>query len=145
MPASLNEIATAPRVLVAAEGISVKQSVSLFRIPRASVTTGTKLLVGAVVLCPDRVLASVGRDPILDTDFGDTARDAPMLTLAEDGIRITFNVAQMLDGGSGSIEVHYRLALDSAALAQLPSRSCPVTLTNVANALLNGWKGQKAR
>jgi hypothetical protein len=43
--------------------------------------------------------------------------------------------------GSGSVEVHYRLPLDSSVLSQLPAANGPVTLSHAAEALLSPGTG----
>jgi hypothetical protein len=143
-PPALKDAAAGSGVPVAVEGVSVRESVRSLRMARASVAQGTKLLVGSVVVRHDRLLASVSAYPIVDTDFGQPNRADSTLSLAEDGVRVTFEVASVLASGSGSVEVHYRLPLDATVLAQLPSISCPVSLSNAVPALLKGWRGSWA-
>jgi hypothetical protein len=145
MPAGLADAAAGSEVLFSAEGISVKQTVTGLKMARASVPSGTKLLIGALVVAPERLLASLGSHPIVDTFLRETDTGDATLTLAQDGVRITLNVADVLDGASGTVEIHYRVALDPPTLAGLPSHPCPVSLTNAAPALLNGWKGVHSR
>jgi hypothetical protein len=145
MPPALREASEDPGVLLVAEGVSIKQSVRSLRMPRASVNRGVKLLVGSVVFLPGRLLASVARHVILDTEFAPDAEGDQQITVAEDGIRIAFDVATVIDGGSGSVDVHFRIPLTSSVTAQLPSTPCAVSLSNALPALLNGWKGSWSR
>ncbi len=141
MPATLQEAATGQEVLLAAEGISVKETVRQLRMPRARLSQGTRTMVGSVVLRPGQLLASLGDKVILDTDFSPPDRQDGALAIADDGLRITFDVARVLAGGSGSVELHYRLRLDAATIAQLPRASCPVALSEVQAAALRPWQG----
>jgi hypothetical protein len=56
-------------------------------------------------------------------------------------VRVRFDVASVLERGTGSVEVHNRLPLDSSVLSQLPAANGPVTLSHAAEALLNPWLG----
>jgi hypothetical protein len=144
MPPELKAAAARPDVLLAAEGISIKQTVDRLKIPRASVRHGTRLEVGAAVLLPDRLLLSVRSRVILDTGFnGGSGGQA--LTLSADGPQISFDVASVVDGGSGSVTVQYRVELSERVLAQLPAGTCNVSLTDANAALLKGWKGSWAK
>lgn len=145
MPIVLTQAARSPGTLVAAEGISVKETVRALRTPRASVSQGTKLLIGSLVLHPDRLLAAVSDRVIVDTDFRDADGHTGQLVLATDGIRVHFDVGDVLDEGSGSVEVHYRLPVDPASLAVLHSTDCSIALLNADRALLKGWRGTHAR
>jgi hypothetical protein len=77
----------------------------------------------------------------MDTDFGPPQRRDGELAIAGDGVRIRFEVASVLDGGSGSVELHYRLPLEAAILGRLPAAGCPVTLSQAFPALLRSWQG----
>jgi hypothetical protein len=145
MPPALAQAAADSRVLLAVEGVSVKQSVSSLRMRRASVSQGSKLLVGSLVLLSDRVLASVGDDQIVDAELRGEAKGGSTLTLAHDGVRMSIDVASLVDGASGSMELHYRLDLDATVLEALAARAASVELAEAAPALLRGWAGTWAR
>lgn len=144
MPPALRE-ASGGGVLVGAEGISVKETVTALRMPRASVAHGAKLLVGSVVVRPDRVLTAIGDRVVVDSALHDADRPTARLSLAEDGVRIGFDVADVLEGGAGTVEVHYRVGISAASLAGLPALACAVELLEAVPALLQGWKGTHAR
>ena len=59
-------------------------------------------------------------------------------------MRIKFDIASVLPGGSGSVEVHYKLPLDDSVLSQLIAVNGPVALSHVVEALLNPWRGSYA-
>jgi hypothetical protein len=145
MPPPLREAAAENEALLAAEGISLKQTVDGLKIPRASVRHGVKLLVGSVVILPNRLMLGVGKHVIVDAAIDPTTQAPATLTLAEDGIRISFDVANVINGGSGAMEVQYRLRLSSAVLGQLRTMSLCATISNPGPGLLNGWKGTWAR
>jgi hypothetical protein len=145
MPPALREAAAHPGVLIAAEGVPIREMVDRLKMPRASVRHGVRLLVGALVLAPDRLLLSVGKFPIVNTDLREPARGGAALTLGEDGLRIDLDVARVMEGASGSVAVHYRVALVPAILAQLPASGVRVSIANAGPSLLNGWKRRWAR
>ncbi len=140
MPNALRAVAGGAGVLVAAEGLPVHNRVLSLRMPGARVSGGVRTASGSVVILPGRLLASIGTHVILDTEFP-SGGGRQELALAEDGLRISFDVATVLTEGSGSVEVRYKLPLDQAVLGQLPARGCQVTLVHAAEALLNPWRG----
>ena len=142
MPAALSAAARGPGVLLASEGLPVRNRVRSLQMPGAR-TSGVRTASGAIVIAPGRLLASVGRYVIADADFG-ASGGRQQLALSGDGVRITFDVATVLPGGSGTVQVHYRLALDASLLSQLPALAFPVSLTHAAEALLNPWLGSYA-
>lgn len=145
MPPELKAAAARPGVLLAAEGVSIKQTVEQLKIPRASVARGTRLEVGAIVLLPDRLLLSVRSRVILDADLRHGGSGEHSLTLTPNGPRVSFDVASVVAGGSGSVTVHYRVKLTDQALARLPDGTVDVSLMSVEQALLKGWKGTWAK
>ena len=145
MPPELKAASARPDVLLAAEGVSIRQTVDRLKIPRASVNHGMRLEVGAAVLLPDRLLLSVRSRVILDTDFRDGGSGGQSLTLSADGPQISFDVASVVDGGSGSVVAQYRFELAEQILTQLPATTCNVSLKNADQALLKGWKGSWAK
>ncbi len=142
MPAELRQ-ATAGSTVLSAEGISVKESVRGLRLPGTRVGTGSSLRVGSLVVAPGVLLAAIGSRKVLDT--GDQATSGPRATLecAADGLRLKLDIADIVDGGVGALEVHYRVALDAAALAALPATGTGVALTD-AEALLTPWHRSRA-
>jgi hypothetical protein len=145
MPPELKAAAARPDVLLAAEGVSIKQTVDRLKIPRASVRHGTRLEVGAAVIVPDRLMLSIRSRVILDTDLRHAGSGAQKLTLSAEGAQIMFDVASVVDGGSGSVTVQYRVVLSERVLAQLPAGTCNVSLSDANAALLKGWKGSWAK
>jgi hypothetical protein len=141
-PQDLAAAAAGPDVLVACEGLPVRNRVRSLRIPGARISAGVRTASGAIVILPDRLLASIGRWVILDCDLG--GRDGQQqLELSADGMRISFDVASVA-GGSGTVEVQYRVALDASVLSALPATSFPVTLSHAVEALINPWRGSYA-
>jgi len=118
----------------------VRSHVSGFEIPGAKVGTDVRSASGSVVILPGRLLASIGTHVIVDTDFRPDG-GGQKLELAEDGVRIRFDVASVLARGAGSVEVHYRLPLDATVLSRVPAASGQVVLSNAVVALLNPWLG----
>ena len=140
MPDALKAAAAGADVVLASEGLPVRNRVTSLRVPYARVAGAVRTASGSVVILPGRLLASIGNHVIVDTDFRpDGGRQE--LELAEDGIRIRLDVASVLDRGSGSVEVHYRLPLDASVLSQLPVTKCRVALSNAVVALINPWLG----
>jgi hypothetical protein len=140
MPEKLKDAAAGQDVVLAAEGLPVWNRVQSLRIPGATVGTGARSAAGSIVILPGRLLASVGTHVILDTVLPpDSGKQE--LAISGDGVRITFDVASVLRGGTGSVEVHYKLALDETVLSQLATASGPVSLAGAVPALLNPWLG----
>lgn len=143
MPEALATAAASADVLLADEGIPARNRVSSLRVPGARVSGGFRTASGVIVILPRRLLASIGRYVIVDSDFGGQNGQAD-LDLTVDGVRISFDVASVVTGGSGTVEVRYRLALDPALLAQLPQTRFPVHVRHAAEALINPWQGSYA-
>ena len=141
MPQLLRDVAASGSPLVAEEGISVKESARDLRLPRRRIGVGSRLLVGSLVILPGRLLAAIGDRTFLDTDLRPTDNANATVALAADGVRISFDVADIEDRGSGSVEVHFRLAIEPTTLASLPTATCPVGLTDAYAALLASWGG----
>jgi hypothetical protein len=134
MPETLKEAAGQPGVLHADEGISIKESVRNLRVPGRRVNRGTRLMVGSVVIFPDRVLAAVGAYPVLNGGFDGPGEMNATLTFGPDGVHAAFEVAEVVPGGAGSVKVHFRTELTAAAIASLPS--APVRVRWLSSARL---------
>ena len=141
MPQPLRNEAASASALVAEEGISVKESARGLRLPRRRIGVGSRLLVGSLVILPGRLLAAIGERPFLDTDLRAAENANASLALAADGVRISFDVADIEARASGSVEVHFKLAIEPTTLASLPGAACPVALTDAYAALLASWGG----
>ena len=141
MAPELREVASGPGVLVSAEGVSVRQTVDQLKIPRASVNHGTKLVVGAIVLLEARLMLSVGKRVWLDTALHTAGDEGSALTFRTDGIMIALEVARLVKGGSGRVNMRYRHALSDDVLAMLPGTSCDLPPAALSPRLLDGWKG----
>ncbi len=141
MPQLLHDAAASGSPLVAEEGISVKESAKNLRLPKRRIGVGSRLLVGSLVILPGRLLAAIGDRTFLDTDLRPADNANATLAIAADGVRISFDVADVESRASGSVEVHFRQDIDAASLASLPSAACPVALTDGYAALLASWGG----
>ena len=141
MPQLLRDVAASACALVAEEGISVKESAKGLRLPRRRIGVGSRLLVGSLVILPGRLLAAIGERPFLDTDLRAAENANASLALAADGVRISFDVADIEARASGSVELHFKLAIEPTTLASLPAAACPVALTDAYAALLASWGG----
>jgi len=139
MPDAMKAAAGSSEMLLADEGLPVHNHVSSLQMPGAKVSGGVRTASGALVILPGRLLASIGNYVIVDTRLDGGGMQE--LALAEDGVRIRFDVATVLSGGSGSVEVRYKLPIDASVLAALPTLTCPVALSHAAEALLNPWRG----
>lgn len=148
MPPELRALSSDPAVLIAAEGLPVTQTVDALKLERASVAHGVKRLVGAVVLLPDRLLLSTGPSVIVDAQLPAPAQPPTAATATAEfsraGIHLSADVASLVERGSGTIELRYRLELNPSLLAQLPQAPVNGSLQDPA-ALLSGWKGQWSR
>jgi len=122
------------------KGLPVRNHVTSLRIPGAKVGTGERTAAGSVVIPPGRLLASIGKYAILDTGLR-PGSGGQELAVSGDDVRIRFDVASVLERGTGSVEIHYRLPLESSVLSQLTAANGPVTLSHAAEALLNPWLG----
>jgi len=142
MPDALTTAAASGDVLVASEGLPVHNHVRDLKIQGARVSNGVRTASGAIVIRPGRLLASIGRYVIVDSDFSPHGRQR--LAIDGDGLRVTFDVATVISGGSGSVEVRYKLPLDTAVLGQLPATEFAVALSHASAALLNPWLGSYA-
>ena len=67
MPQLLRDAVASGAPLLAEEGISVKESAKGLRLPRARIGVGSRLLVGSLVVLPERLLAAIGDSAFLDT------------------------------------------------------------------------------
>ena len=143
MPESLAAVASGADVLVASEGLPVHNRVTSLRMAGARISRGVRTASGAIVILPGRLLASIGRYQIADTQPGSDAGQQT-LELASDGVWIRFDVASVRPDGTGTVEVHYKLALDALLLSQFPATSVPVTLSHAYEALLYPWHGSYA-
>jgi hypothetical protein len=141
MPQLLRDAAASGAPLVAEEGVPVKESARGLRLPRVRIGVGSRLLVGSLVILPGRLLAAIGDRAFLDTNLRPAENANASLTLATDGVRISFEVADIEARASGFIELHYKLAIEPTTLASLPAAACPVGLTDAYAALLASWGG----
>jgi hypothetical protein len=143
MPEALAAAAASSDVILACEGLPVWNRVWSLRIPGAKVGGGSRSASGAIVILPSRLLASVGKYPIVDSAFG-AEGGSQELTLSSDGVRIKFEVATVLPGGTGTMQLYFRVPLDESLLGQLPTMAFSVTLSHAAEALLYPWHGSYA-
>ena len=141
MPQPLRDAAASASPLVAEEGISVKESARSLHLPRVRIGVGSRLFVGSLVILPGRLLAAIGDRTFLDTDLRPADNANASLALAADGVRISFEVPDIEPRASGSVELHFKLAIEPTTLASLPAAACRVALTDAYAALLASWGG----
>ncbi len=141
MPPLLRDEASSGSPLVAEEGISVKESARDLRLPRRRIGVGSRLLVGSLVILPGRLLAAIGERVFLDSDLRPAGDANATLGVAADGVRVSFDVPSIEPRAGGSVEVHFRLDIEPATLAALPTAPLPVVLTEAYAALLASWGG----
>jgi hypothetical protein len=139
MPAALKSAAEDPAALLSAEGVSVKASGRSVALPGVRAGRSVRLLAGAVVLLPGRLLASVGAWPVLDAPLTGDASGAHQLTLAGDGVHLHIDVPSLYDSGRGTIDVHFRTELEPSVLAQVPTTAIPVALPDGLAAIVRTW------
>lgn len=139
MPEQMKAVVSSAGVIVADEGLPIRNQVRSLRIPGAKVGGAVRSSSGALVILPDRLLASVLNYVIVDTAFDADGKQE--LELGSDGVHLRFDVATVFERGSGSVEIHYRLPLDDSVLSRLPVRSCHVGVTHAFDALLRPWTG----
>ncbi len=141
MPQLLSDAAASTSALVVEEGISVKESARGLRLPRRRIGVGSRLLVGSLVILPGRLLAAICERPFLDTDLRPALNANASLAFAADGVRISFDVADIEARATGSVELHFKLAIEPTTLASLPAAACPIALTDAYASLLASWGG----
>jgi hypothetical protein len=139
MPQELKTASSAPDVLLAEEGLSLKISGRSVALPGVRAGRSVQLAVGSVVLSPARILASFGKWTILDTDFAEVAPTGHELTLSPDGVELNVSVPDLYEGGRGTFEVRYRVPISQAILTQLPSTPRPIKLPEGIAPLARQW------
>jgi hypothetical protein len=107
--------------LLAAEQVTLKASGKLNTPARRS-SGFTAMHGGGLVILPGRVLASFGRDVIVDDQPGaEVPADAcTTCTIDGSGLRITIDVARLIPGGTGNVDVEVRVPIPPDVLAALP-------------------------
>jgi hypothetical protein len=139
MPPALRTASTAPDVLSAVEGVSVKVSGRSIALPGVRAGRSLNLAVGSVVLTPTRVLASVGPWVILHTDLAEDPRGGHTVTLTADGMHLHIDVPEIYAGGRGTFDLYFRTPLDQSVLAQVPSTPRSVSLPDGIAPLVRRW------
>ena len=76
------------------------------------------------MLLEARLMLSVGKRVWLDTALHTAGDEGSALTFRTDGIMIALEVARLVKGGSGRVNMRYRHALSDDVLARLPGTSC---------------------
>jgi len=108
--------------LFVAEGITVKTGGKL-KTPVRSSSSFTSLHGGALVITADRVLASYGRHVIVDDALADLEPGGPtQVVLDATGLHLTVDIARVVEGGTGHVDVEVRAAVPADVLAALPTR-----------------------
>lgn len=139
MPAELKTARSAPDVLLAVEGVSMKISGRSIALPGVRSGRSVNLAVGSLVLSPARVLASYGAWTLMDTDLAEVVDAGHELTLSEDGLHLHVNVPALYQGGRGTFEVHYRTPIEQSVLSQLPTTPRAVKLPDGTAMLARRW------
>lgn len=114
------ELAAAARQapVLAAEQVTLKASGKLHTPARRS-SGFTAMHGGALVILPDRVLASFARFVLVDEQPGapEPADTCTTCTIDGSGLRIAIDVARLIPGGTGHVDVELRVPIPPNALA----------------------------
>jgi hypothetical protein len=138
MPRTLQ--AAAPGALLAVEGISLKLHGRSVKLPGLRSGRSVSLKVGALVVTPRRMLGSVGRYVLVDSDL--LPSEGPhRVSFAADGVRLTPDIPTLFPQGSGEVEFHWDVELDPTVLSSLPSGPLSVALPEQVAALVRDCLG----
>jgi len=85
---------------------------------------------GGVVILPGRVLASFARYVIIDDQLGAAAPAEPATrcSIAADGVRVAIDIARVIPGGTGQVDIEWRVPIGPDVLAALPTHEWQGTL-----------------
>jgi hypothetical protein len=138
MPPTLR--AAAPGALLAVEGISIKLHGRSVKLPGLRSGRSVSLKVGALVVAERRLLGSVGRYLLVDSDLGPD--EGPhRVSFAADGVRLIPDIPTLFPEGSGEVEFHWDVELDHSVLSSLPSGPLSVALPEQVAALVRSCLG----
>ena len=138
MPPTLQ--AAAPGALLAVEGISIKLHGRSVKLPGLRSGRSVSLKVGALVVTQRRMLGSVGRYVLVDSDLG-PAEGPHRVSFAADGVRLTPDIPTLFPQGSGEVEFHWDVELNPTVLSSLPSGLLSVALPEQVAALVRSCLG----
>ncbi len=138
MPPTLQ--AAAPGAVLAVEGISLKVHGRSVKLPGLRSGRSVSLKVGALVVTPRRMLASVGRYVLVDSDL-EPDEGPHRVSFAADGVRLTPDIPTLFPQGSGEVEFHWDVELDAMVLSSLPSAPLSVAMPEQVAALVRGSVG----
>ena len=138
MPPTLQ--AAAPGAVLAVEGISLKVHGRSVKLPGLRSGRSVSLKVGALVVTQRRMLGSVGRYVLVDSDL--VSGDGPhRVSFAADGVRLTPDIPTLFPQGGGEVEFHWDVELDPTMLSSIPSGSLSVALPEQAAVLVRNSVG----
>jgi hypothetical protein len=125
---------------LAAEGISIKLHGRSIKLPGVRSGRSVSLKVGALVVTDRRMLASVGRYVLIDSDL--VPGEGPhCVSFASDGVRLVVDIPTLFPEGSGVAEFHWDVEIDPTALSSLPSGPVVVVLPEQAAPLVRNCLG----
>ncbi len=139
MPDQLKARSASADVLCAAEGISVKIAGRGVALPGFRASRSVSLKAGSVVLGPRCALASVGRWVALDSDLGEVPDTVHTVAFATDGMHLHVDLPAVYPSARGTFDLHFRVELEQAVLAQLPTTPRPVRLPDGVAAAVRSW------
>jgi hypothetical protein len=125
---------------LAVEGISIKVHGRSVKLPGLRSGRSVSLKVGALVVAQRRMLGSVGRYVLVDSNLGPD--EGPhRVGFAADGVRLTPDIPTLFPQGSGEVEFHWDVELDPTVLSALPSGPLSVALPEQVAALVRNCVG----
>ncbi len=138
MPPTLRDAASG--ALFSAEGVSLKIRGRSVKLPALRSGRSVKLSAGSLVLRPDRMLASVGKYVLVDSEL--VSGEGPYrVGFAADGVTLSVDIAALFPDGAGSAEYHWDVELDPKILAASPSEPTSVHLPEQTAALVRNTLG----
>jgi hypothetical protein len=92
-----------------------------------------------VVLGPRCALASVGRWIALDSDLGEAPDSPHTVAFAADGMHLHVELPSVYPSARGTFDLHFRVELEPAAVAQLPATPRPIRLPEGVAIAVRSW------
>src|SRR5690242_12221023 len=132
MPPTLE--AAAPGAVLAVEGISIKVRGRSVKLPGIRSGRSVSLKAGALVVTQSRILGSVGRYVLVESEL--TPGEGPhRVSFAADGVRLVPDIPTLFPEGGGEVEFHWTAELEPTVLSSLPTGPLSVTLPEQAAVL----------
>jgi hypothetical protein len=139
MPDEVKARSTGAGVLCAAEGLSVKIAGRGVALPGFRSGRSVNFKAGSVVLGPRCALASVGRWVALDSDLAEAPDSPHTVAFGTDGMHLHVDLAAVYPSARGTFDLHFRVELEQAVLAQLPATPRPVRLPDGVAIAVRSW------